>query len=128
MQAAALLMRADFAEIGQLTEWLDGRLAMLGLDERQAYALRLCVDELAGNVLLHSRADALRVTVDAAPLTLLVEDDGPEFDPRGVADPKLPRSLDEAQPGGLGLLLTRRYSRGLDYRRADGWNRVTVTL
>lgn len=125
---AALQLRADMAQLGRLTEWVDGRVAALALDERQAYALRLCIEELAGNVLLHAGADALRVTVDGPPLQLVVEDDGPEFDPSAVPEPALPGSLDEAGVGGLGLLLTRRYSRGLAYARQAGWNRVSVTL
>jgi serine/threonine-protein kinase RsbW len=125
---AALLLRAEMAELPRLTEWVDGRVEALDLNEPQAYALRLCIDELAGNVLMHSGAQALRVTVGAPPLILLIEDDGPEFDPGRVADPALPASLDEARPGGLGLMLARRWSRGMDYARVEGWNRVSVAF
>ena len=125
---AALLLSAEMAELPRLAEWLDGRIDALGLDDRQAYAVRLCIDELAGNVLMHSGAQSLRVTIEAPPLTLLIEDDGPAFDPRGVAEPALPASLDDARPGGLGLMLARRWSQGLDHARVDGWNRVTVTF
>jgi len=125
---AALRLRAEMAELPRLTAWLDEQVTAFGLDDRAAYALRLCVDELAGNVLLHAGSAALHVSLETPPLRLTIEDDGPEFDPTTVADPALPASLDEARLGGLGLLLTRRFSRALDYTRHDGWNRVTVAL
>lgn len=125
---STLRLRADIAELPRLTEWIDARVAALALDDRQAYALRLCIEELAGNVLQHGAANALQVTLRAPPLCLLVEDDGPAFDPLAVAAPTLPGNLDAATPGGLGLLLTRHYSRDLAYARHGGWNRVSVRL
>ena len=125
---SALQLRAELAELPRLNAWVDDRVAALAPSDAEAYALRLCVEELAGNVLLHGAAAALRVTVDGPPLRLLVEDDGPGFDPRAVPKPVLPGSLDEAQPGGLGLLLTRHYASGLTYERVGGWNRVQVAL
>lgn len=125
---AALDLRADFAELDRLTAWVDAQVPAFGLDDHAAYALRLCIEELVGNVLLHSGAKALRVGLTAPPLTLAVEDDGRAFDPRGIAEPALPQSLEEAGVGGLGLMLTRRYSQGMDVAREGGWNRLTVTL
>ena len=123
---ATLRLRAELAALPALSQWVDAQVA--GLDAHQAYALRLCVEELAGNVLLHGAAGTLQVIVDGPPLSLVVEDDGPAFDPSAVTSPSLPTSLDEARPGGLGLLLARRYSRTMAYARAGGWNRLELTF
>ena len=123
---ATLRLRAELAALPALGLWVDAQV--VGLDAHQAYALRLCVEELVGNVLLHGAAGALQVIVDGPPLRLVVEDDGPAFDPTVASRPILPTSLDEARPGGLGLLLTRRYSRGMAYARAGGWNRLELTF
>ena len=123
---ATLRLRAELAALPALGLWVDAQV--VGLDAHHAYALRLCVEELVGNVLLHGAAGALQVIVDGPPLRLVVEDDGPAFDPTVVSGPSLPTSLDEARPGGLGLLLTRRYSRGMAYARAGGWNRLELTF
>lgn len=125
---AALRLRAEMAELPRLTEWLDGQVTAFRLHDHQAYALRLCVEELAGNVLLHAGAQALHISVTAPPLSLLVEDDGPPFDPTAMPAPALPTHLDDARPGGLGLLLARRYSNTMAYKWDNGWNRVTVQL
>ncbi len=125
---ATLRLRAEMAELERLSEWVDAQVAAFGLDDHTAYALRLCIEELAGNVLLHAGAAALHISLEAPPLTLLIEDDGPRFDPSALAEPSLPVSLDDARPGGLGLLLTRRYARAMAYERDGGSNRVTVSL
>ena len=79
---ATLRLRAELAALPALSQWVDAQVA--GLDAHQAYALRLCVEELAGNVLLHGAAGTLQVIVDGPPLSLVVEDDGPAFDPSAV--------------------------------------------
>lgn len=125
---ASLRIAAGMAEWPALTAWLDAQVEAFGLEGAQAYALRLCIEELAGNVVMHGAAEALQVTLDTPPLRLLIEDDGPAFDPVAVPMPALPGSLEEARAGGLGLLLTRHYAQGLDYARDGGWNRVSVRL
>jgi anti-sigma regulatory factor (Ser/Thr protein kinase) len=40
----------------------------------------------------------------------------------------MPRSLDEAIPGGRGLMLVRSIAPGVDYERRDGRNRVTIAF
>ena len=125
---ATLRLRPEWAGLPRMTAWVDAQVAAFGVEGRQAYALLLCIEELAGNVLLHGDADTLQLTLDAPPLQLVIEDDGAPFDPTAAPGPALPASLDAARQGGRGLLLTRRYSRALDYVRAEGWNRVTVTL
>jgi anti-sigma regulatory factor (Ser/Thr protein kinase) len=39
-----------------------------------------------------------------------------------------PTPLDDAVPGGLGLLLVRKCARSVTYQRVDGNNRLTVRV
>ena len=123
---ASLRLRAGMAELPRLTAWLDRQVAALGLSGRPEYALRLCVEELVANVLLHAGATGLSLSLAAPPLTLTLEDDGAGFDPTRVAAPAPANQLAEASVGGRGLALARRYSGRWAYARAAGLNRLTV--
>jgi anti-sigma regulatory factor (Ser/Thr protein kinase) len=62
-------------------------------------------------------------------IVLTFEDDGVPFDPSCRIDPVPAKSLEDAALGGLGLMLVRRATTTLDYRRtADQHNRLVATL
>lgn len=99
------------------------------------YSLELVLEEVLMNLAWHAWPDggeghSSRVTLAEQPDALLLtfEDDGVPFDPLTAPPPRAPVTLDEARPGGLGLVLVKRYARALAYERADGRNRLTVTL
>ena len=94
----------------------------------------LCVDELVTNIVRYAWADAspheVRVSIDrtASDLEITVEDDGRPFDPSSVPLPPMPRTLEEAVPGGRGLMLVRSIAPRLSYERREGRNRVTIAF
>ena len=57
-----------------------------------------------------------------------VADQGREFDHLAVGPPDLTLNLGDRPIGGLGLVLIRPYADSLEYRRAEGWNRLTVGI
>lgn len=97
--------------------------------------LVLSLNEVLANVVRHSGANALsspvglklEVVADAngGKAGVTVSDTGIAFNPLSVAERPLPKTLDEAAPGGLGLVMIRRFSDWLDYRHEDGRNHLT---
>ena len=62
-------------------------------------------------------------------IVLTFDDDGPPFDPLERPLPAAAKSLEEAQLGGLRLLLVRKASPRLHYERTvDRKNRLTVAI
>ena len=53
-------------------------------------------------------------------------DRGAAFDPLQAAEPDLETDLAHRQAGGLGIHLVRQIMQDLEYRRAGGWNRLTM--
>ena len=100
------------------------------------YNAELVFEEVVLNTIRHGYRDegagrAIDVSIACRPeaIVMTFEDDAPEFDPRERPDPVLPKSLDEAREGGLGLLLVRRLARDIQYERtSDRHNRLTVTI
>ena len=109
-------------------------LADEGLAPAAIYRLELVLEEVLMNRLWHADAALagghthLLLQTGPEHLQLRFEDDGPAFDPTQAAQPALPRSIDEATPGGLGLLLTRKAVSAWSYERHDGRNCFTLQL
>ncbi len=104
------------------------------LSEDRLGDAELCVDELVTNVVRYAWADesphevSVRIERTASELEITVEDDGRPFDPISAPLPPMPHSLEEAVPGGRGLMLVRSIAPRLSYERHDGRNRVTVAF
>lgn len=109
-------------------------LAPLALSAKVLFKLELVLEETLMNATLHAFQDAgphqieLTVWHQGEAIYLRFEDDGVAFDPRQAAEPLVPRSISEAAPGGLGLMLVRKQARAVDYARIDGRNVLTITL
>jgi len=87
--------------------------AEAGLPRPAAYKLRLAVDEIVTNSIVHGYDEAgttgevrLDAEIDDQALRLIVEDTGAPFDPHSIAPPPdLSKPLEERQIGGLGIFL-----------------------
>jgi serine/threonine-protein kinase RsbW len=113
----------------------DARRALdaCGVQGRARYNAELVFEEVVSNVIRHGRAEEMSVALacesGASTIVLTFEDAGPPFDPLEHPAPVLPKSLEEAPLGGLGLLLARKASTDLRYERTpDQRNRLTVTI
>jgi anti-sigma regulatory factor (Ser/Thr protein kinase) len=100
------------------------------VDGDTQYAIELAFEELATNIVRYGSPSGdieaeIAFTDDEVVLTF--EDNGVPFDPGTHPEAATPASIDEAQVGGLGLTLVRRFSTRLTYERTpEGRNRVMV--
>lgn len=103
----------------------------VGIEKRAAYRLRVAVDEIATNIVMHGRpgeASSVLVEsiVDDDHLTIVLEDTGPAFDPFSHTIPQqedLSRPMHEKPIGGLGVFLAIRGVDQFRYERTAGGNR-----
>ena len=132
-----LRIERSMAGLAQLGGWVDTVVAALGLSKTADFALRLCLEEAAANVVMHGVAEGggvgadfvtLRVEPAQDALRVTIEDRCGAFDPLEVAAPEAPKNLEDARVGGLGIHLMRQYTRAISYERADGVNRLTLTI
>lgn len=113
-------------ELRRLSHWLNEEARQARLAPDAAYALELCANEAVTNILVHGRPAEERILLefaaDESEFSLRIEDHAPPFDPLGAELPALPSSLDEATPGGLGLVLIRRLLPASHYTRVGDRN------
>ena len=97
------------AGLEQLGGWVDTVAAALHLDAAADYALRLCLEEAAANVVMHGDPDgdgdadfvALRVEPGPEALRVTIEDRCGAFDPLTVPAPRPPTGLAEPMSADL---------------------------
>jgi len=138
-----LRLPADGASIERARLAVLEHLAAYEPSPRLVFAVELILEETLTNIVRHAyRSEGggegsggeaghqidLQVDVDAADLVLRFGDDGAAFDPARAPAPQRPATLAEAVPGGLGVMLVRRYARSVAYERVGGRNQLTVTV
>jgi anti-sigma regulatory factor (Ser/Thr protein kinase) len=116
--------------VAEMDRWIEGIGQRWDIHERVLFRARVCVSELATNVVEHghgqSPTDSIRLELRHKPPALEIEISDPSaaFDP--VTAP--PVEDDEDRIGGRGLRLVRAYAHSLSYRRVRDRNVVILQL
>jgi anti-sigma regulatory factor (Ser/Thr protein kinase) len=132
--SARLDVPYDEAALHDLGPWIEAFVEANKLRADTAFALQLCLEEAVSNAVRHgvpsadSRGVVLTVNADAAGVVARLEDHGPPFDPLQAAPPKMPNSLEDAIPGGLGIHLMREFCKDISYARVGRINRLTFVF
>ncbi len=96
------------------------------------FIAELALEELVTNTLKYGYDDEgeheieVIARLDGDEMTLIVSDDGHEFDPLAELDPDLDASAEDREIGGLGIFLVKKSMTDLRYERVDGRNVVTA--
>ena len=133
-----LTITAGGTEARRAGEWLDTACMRHNVPQAVAEQLALCLHEVLVNIFMHGGASALaepigvalefRADVDGIQASVTVTDAGKAFDPRSVPEKAPPRTLVEAQPGGMGLVMIRHCADWLNYRHEGGRNHFTFSV
>ena len=112
-------------------QYVNAAAAAAGLDKKVAYRLRLAVDEIATNIIVHGYEEAgrtgavlVRAALDQAALTITLEDTAVPFDPRHRLRPdQIDLPIEERPIGGLGVYLTTENVDRFEYEYVGNRNR-----
>ncbi len=139
-ESLSLLLQPSSLELRRCSDWLHASCQRLDVPAASTGKLDLCLNEVLANLIDHGGARVsscpVQLTLERADgddsddeggnagglATLTISDAGPPFDPLSFSHRPLPRSLQEAEPGGLGLLLVNRFMDECSYRREGDMN------
>jgi anti-sigma regulatory factor (Ser/Thr protein kinase) len=109
-----------------------------GVDEHAVAAVELVLEEAVTNIIRYGyegqlmRAEPAVIEIDLQieldEVQVLIVDDAKPFDPLDSGGVLLPETLDDAQVGGLGLLMIRNTATSMAYERREGRNRFSLTI
>ena len=123
----------DLRELAGVASEIDRYCEARDLEPQVAYAVNLSVDEILTNTISYGYDDdethriELLVRMEDEALVVVIADDSAAFDVTAKTQPEVDAPLSERDPGGLGLFLVHQMMDGVEYRRRDGRNIVTLT-
>ncbi|MHC5210147.1 MAG: ATP-binding protein [Planctomycetota bacterium] len=129
-----LSLNRDPAELGRLALEVEAFLGKHPELGASGYAVQLTLEELVSNVIRHADTDETDLTIDVSlqladdGIRILVEDDGPAFDPLAVPSPDTEAPIDERSIGGLGIHLVRNVATDLAYARREQRNCLSLRI
>lgn len=131
----ALSLDSSLSEIARIPAWLERLASRDGIPERTRFVMDLCLEEVLSNIVRHGHADAPNhpiLIVYANPrkdmFTLVVEDQGPLFNPLLAHDKPIPLTLEEFSEGGRGIHLLKHFADRLSYEPTPTGNRLTLSF
>jgi anti-sigma regulatory factor (Ser/Thr protein kinase) len=118
--------------IAALTDRVLAFLEEQRVDARATHHVALVIEELVTNLGTHGNCRdhpaRIKLVVEPAQVKGEIRDTGPPFDPRSAPDPDIEAPLEDRPIGGLGLYLTRKLSRTLEYSQQNGQNLTTFAI
>ncbi|MEY2984094.1 MAG: hypothetical protein RLZZ568_711 [Cyanobacteriota bacterium] len=133
-----LIVPGLLESLSQIAAYIMKAANQCGLDKKSAYKLRLAVDEIATNIIIHGYQEAGRsgdITVEAAineaQLTVTIEDTGEPYDPTHhhlPSESDLSTSLEDRPVGGLGIYLVLEGVDEFQYQHDGDRNRNIFTM
>jgi anti-sigma regulatory factor (Ser/Thr protein kinase) len=108
-----LIVEGKLDSLGAIAQYVMKSATEAGLDKKAAYRLRLAVDEIASNIIIHGYEEAglegdvsIGVKIDDHCLTISLEDSAIPYDPNIRKTPEdLGAPIEHRQVGGLGVFL-----------------------
>lgn len=107
-----LKVRGTLNDIDPVINYAVSAAHKAGLSEQGLHRVRLAVDEIATNIVVHGYDEAGRsgdlsisAEYDEEQLTIYLEDTGEEYDPRNTPSPDLTTPSEKRPLGGLGIYL-----------------------
>lgn|SRR5579872_3282131 len=130
----SLTLRNDRAELARMMTWVEQLVGPLKLTPPTTYAVQLCLEEAVVNIISYAfepdteHLVKIGVWRDGRSVFAEITDDGRPFDPRSHETPRRTADLESAHVGGLGITLMHNFAANIEYRRAGGTNRLTLSF
>lgn len=88
----------------------------------------VAVDEMYSNVVAYSEAKEAAIYCETTDnmVKIVLADNGVQFDPLTKENPDVSLALEEREPGGLGIYMTKKIMDEVSYCYEDGYNIVTL--
>ncbi|MBW4577624.1 MAG: ATP-binding protein [Aphanothece sp. CMT-3BRIN-NPC111] len=119
--------------LGAIATYVMAAAAAAGLDKKASYKLRLAVDEIATNIIIHGYEEAgrkgtldLQADLDEQTLTISIEDTGVAYNPNQaekLEEEVFNLPLEQRKIGGMGLYLAIQGVDKFLYERFQNRNR-----
>jgi len=133
-ESLSLQMTNSEYELIALLRDAEAFLRQRGLNERAIYIVNVVLEEVLTNILKYAYEDSgehlirVELALGEQDVRIIVKDDGRQFDPLSVPQPRMNEPISDCQPGGLGIHLIRNFSDSTEYVREDNLNKFAIRI
>ena len=132
----SLIVTGKLESLEKISQYVLSVAQKAELSKKDTYRLRLAVDEIATNIILHGYEEAgiegeiiCKSTIDEQAITIYLEDTGVEYDSTLQEQPNnLDTPLEQREIGGLGIYLAINGVDIFKYERIGNFNRNTFAI
>ncbi len=122
-----LIIDSELSEIDKVRCFLKKNLLNFNLTEEKYFAIELSLLEICTNIVRYAYPEIkdkifLKTWKDKDNFYLEIRDKGIPFDPRDAKKRNINEILESEQVGGLGILISRHFMDGFDYKREQNQN------
>jgi len=128
----SLTVSSNLSEIDKVRAFLKINFKDIDISDEDYYVIELSLLEICINIIryaypLEDGDISLKIWRQERQIHLEIMDKGLAFDPRESKTPDLENIMNSGRKGGLGIFLTRKLMDGIEYRRENGQNILTLT-
>lgn len=122
---------AKLENLRVVSNFLEENLRAFGLNEREIFQIKLAVDEMITNTIMHGyklEGGCIRLKCydKDNKIIIILEDKSQPFNPLDAPEPDLESPLEEREVGGLGIHLLKVLVDEVYYEFEEGINRLTI--
>jgi serine/threonine-protein kinase RsbW len=128
-----LRIKNQMSELEKVSQFIDEIGEELGLSMELIMNLNLVMEEMVVNVISYAYPEGTDAEIellaksDANELTLVLSDQGKEFDPTKKKDSDMSVNPAERELGGMGIYIVKNLMNKVTYQRLEGRNLLTMT-
>ncbi len=129
-----LTLKNRFEDLEVLSNWIDYLSEVLGISYRDTFRLQLATAEAVTNIIQNAYENKgehdifVDLSKEGETIKVSFRDNGIFFDPLAYPEAELPKNLESAKEGGLGIHLIRNYADACDYKRTNNQNILVLAI
>ncbi len=130
-----LTLKNNIDELNRLSLWINDEVAtVFKMPERTIFVMDLVLTEMVSNIIYYAFPTPCESNIDikcnlsSDNIKIVIEDDGIAFNPLDTPDVTLPNTLEEANIGGLGIHVVKKYINVGSYEYKDNRNIFSMRL
>lgn len=128
-----LKVNGNLSELNKIRAFIKNNLQVQNITEQDYFIIELSLLEICINIIRYAYPDSdkqgdilLKTWSEQGKIFLEIRDSGIPFDPRFLKKPDIEEIMKSGKKGGLGVFLTKRLMDGLDYKRENDQNILTI--
>ena len=128
-----LRIKNQTAELEKVNHFIEEISEELGLSMELTMNLNLVMEEMVVNVISYAYSEGTDAEIellamsDGKELTLVLSDQGREFDPTMMETSDMSVNPAEREIGGMGIFIVKNIMNKVTYQRLEGKNLLTMT-